>query len=349
MNLPGKHDFEGDRLPIWTRRQAIWLIVGAVGGGALHACTQPTPSPSDNTTSASMGIVTWVGLTPLHIAREKGFFKELGLNLDIKEFSSIPDSNAALVAGRLNGVAPVTSEAVLLAATGADFRVVMVEDISVGADGILARKNIKEVKDFKGKRIAVEKGSVSHFFLLQVLNEAGLSEKDVTIVSMLSDQAAVAYQSGKIDVAVTYSPFLEQANTAQKDGRVIYDSSKMPGAILDLYVFDTKFIETYPKAVEAFVRGIFKGLEFLQTNRPEGLAIAAKRLQITPAELDANLKILKLPDIQTNIDMLSNPQSPLYVGKKLIEMAQFMKAQKQIKQLPDMSKFIEPKFVKAML
>lgn len=341
MNLPGT-----DRL--LPRRQALWLIAGAAGGALLHACTQPAQKPTDNTLSASMGLLTWVGLTPLYIAVEKGFFKERGLNLDIKIFSANADSNAAFAAGRLNGLAPVTSEAVLIASQGRDFRIIMVQDISLGADGILARKSIADIKNLKGKRIGVDKGSVSHFFLLQVLSEAGLSEKDVTLVAMTPEAAAAAYQTGKIEAAVTYSPFLEQANAAQKDGRVIYDSAKMPGAIADLFAFETKFLEANPKAGEAFVRGVLKGLEFLNNNRPEGLAIAAKRLNIKPEELDENLKVLKLPDLQANLDMLANPQSQLYLGKRMADMAIFLQAQKQISKVPDLTKLLEPKYLKAV-
>lgn len=75
---------------------------------------------------------------------------------------------------------PVTSEAVLVASYGKDYRIVLVEDTSVGGDGILARNSVADIKDFKGKRIAVDRGTVSHFFLLQVLKQAGLSENDVT-------------------------------------------------------------------------------------------------------------------------------------------------------------------------
>lgn len=331
-----------------TRRQALWLIAGVAGGALLHACIQSSPKSTDNTLSASMGLLTWVGLTPLYIAVEKGFFKQQGLNLDIKIFSANADSNAAFAAGRLHGIAPVTSEAVLIAAQGKDFRIIMIQDISLGADGILARKSIADIKNLKGKRIGVDKGSVSHFFLLQVLSEAGLSEKDVTLVAMTPEAAAAAYQTGKIEAAVTYSPFLEQANAEQKDGRVIYDSAKMPGAIADLFAFDTKFLEANPQAGYAFVSGVLKGLDFLNKNRSEGLAIAAQRLNIKPEELDKNLKLLKLPDLPSNLDMLTNPQSQLYLGKYLQEIGKFLLSQKQISKLPDLSKLIEPKYLKAV-
>lgn len=341
MTLLGKHQH-------WTRRQALWLMAGAASGLALHACTKTAETPSAETMSASMGITSWIGYTPIYIAREKGFFKQLGLNLDVKVFGSNADANAAFVAGRLDGLGPVTSEAVIIADKGKDYRIVLVEDTSVGGDGILARNSIADIKAFKGKKIAVDRGAVSHFFLLQVLKEAGLSDNDITIVSVAPDAAAAAYQAGNVEIAVTYAPFLQKANQAQKDGRIIYDSSKMPTAITDLYIFDTKFIQTNPKAVEAFVEGIFKGLAFLNQNPTEGLAIAAKRLNVTPESLAADLKGIKLPDAKTNVEMLSNPQSELYLLKSMNALAEFLVSQKQIQKVPDLAKLLEPKFVKAV-
>lgn len=333
----------------WTRRQAIWLITGAVSGIGLHACNQSAKTSSSQNPStskaASIGITTWIGNTPLYIAQEKGFFKELGLNLDAKVFNTVAEAFPAFSTGKLDGVAPVTSEAVTLAAKGIDYRIVLVMDTSVGADGILARNSVASIKDFKGKRIAVQQGGVGHFFLLQVLAEAGLSGDDITIVNTTPDAAAAAYQTGNVEIAYSYSPFLERAHAAQKDGRITYDSSKMPTAIADVYVFSTKFIEANPKAVEAFVGGILKGLDFLNTNPNEGLAIAAKRLNVTPEELAAQLKGINLPAAQTNTEMLSNPQSDLYLLKPMSALANFLKDQKQIQTIPELSKVLEPQFV----
>ena len=342
----------------WKRRQALWLMTGAAGSLALHACTnsqisstqsiQTAQTASTQTASASIGIVNWIGHTPLFIAKEKGFFKQLGLNLDVEVLGSNPDLNAAFIAGKLDAIAPVTSEAVLIASKGKDYRIVLVEDISVGADGILARNSVDDLKAFRGKKIVVEKDAVSHFFLLQVLKQAGLSENDVTIVSASPDAAAAAYLAGKADIAVTYAPFLQKANQAQKDGRIIYDTSKMPTAITDLYIFDHKFIQTNPQAVQAFVNGIFQGLNFLNQNRAEGLAIAAGRLGTTPESLAADLKGIKIPDAATNVEMLNNPKSDLYLLTSFNDLAQFLSTQKQIQKVPDLAQLIEPKFVKAV-
>jgi NitT/TauT family transport system substrate-binding protein len=337
--------------PRWTRRQALWLLAGAASSVGLHACTQSKTASSSTESSpipAALGITTWIGNSALYVAQEKKFFQEAGLNLDIKTFSTVAEGFPAFSAGQLQGVSPVTSETVSLAAKGVDYRIVAVMDTSSGADAILARNSVTDIADFKGKRIAVQKGGVGHFFLLQILTEAGLSEKDVTLVDTTPEAAAAAYQAGNIEIAYSYSPFVEKVNAVQKDGRVIYDSSKMPTAIADVYTFSTKFIEAHPETVQAFVGGVFKGLDLLKTNPDEALAIAAKPLNLKPEELKAQLKGIQLPDLQTNVDMLSNPQSELYLLKPINSLVKFLQSQKQIDTTPDMSKYIDPQFVKAL-
>ncbi|HEY9625114.1 MAG TPA: ABC transporter substrate-binding protein [Crinalium sp.] len=332
-----------------TRRQALWLITGAAGGLTLHACAQNSSSGQANgPVQAAIGITTWIGNTALYIASEKGYFKEAGLDLDLKTFSTVAESFPSLTAGQIQAASPVTAEAVSLAAKGVDFRIVTVMDTSVGADGILARNSISSIADFKGKKVAVQEGGVGHFFLLQILAEAGLSAKDIEIVNTTPDAGAAAYQTGNIDIAYSYSPYMDKANEAQKDGRIIYDSSKMPTAIADVFAFRSDFVESHPEAVQAFVTGIFKALDLLKTSESEGLAIAAQKLNVAPDELGAQLKGVQLPDLQTNLSMLSDPQSDLYLLKPMKALAEFLKAQNQIDAVPDLSNVLDPQFVKAV-
>jgi len=331
---------------LWTRRQTLWMLTGVAGSLVLHACT-PGNQTTENTTTA-IGLNPWIGSTPLYIAQEKGFFQQRGLNLDVKIFSGTSDANSAFMAGRLDSWTPVTSEAVASVTQGSQFRIVLVQDTSVGADGILARNSIESLADFKGKEIAVEEDSVSHFFLLQVLESVGLGAEDFTLVNTPPDAAAAAYQSGKIEIAVTYSPYLAKANEVQSDGRVIYDSAQMPSAIADLYVFSPQIIEQNPQSVDAFIRGVLEGLEFLQNNREEGLAIAAREIGISPEELAQDLQGIQLPDLAKNIEILTNHQSQLSLLKSMESMAKFLKERNQITEIPDLAQLIEPKFIQAI-
>jgi len=346
-----------------TRRQAMYLMGGFAGGMTLHACAQSAPTTSEaspeastdtasapaETVSASTGSTLWIGYSPLYVALEKGFFEEGGLDLTYNVFSASAEADAAFASNQIQGQNNVTSEAVALAAKGQDYRIIQVADSSLGGDGILARNSVADVAAFKGKEIAVEVGAVSHFFLLQVLEEAGLTSQDVTILNVTPDAAAAAYQAGQIDIAVTYSPFLKQANDAQSDGRIIYDTSKMPTAILDVYVFSPEFLEENPTAGEAFVSGIFKGIEFLETNPDEALAIVGERLELSPEDVATELEGVDLTSLEKNIEMLSNPDSDVYLAKHMQALGEFLVAQEQIPEAPtNLETLLEPRYVQAL-
>ena len=231
---------------------------------------------------------------------------------------------------------------------GKDFKIVMVQDNSVGIDGILAKDSIASIEDFAGKQVAVETSAVSYFFLLQVLKEAGLSKEDITAVNTEPSAAAAAFQSGNVDIAVTYAPFLQEAADATEDGRIIYDSSQMPTAISDLYVFDTAFVEENPEAVQAFVNATLRGIEYLKENPEEGLEIGAAVLEMEPADLESDLGGLELPDQAANLEMLAQPDNDLYLGKPLAELSSFLLSEEQIESDPgDLSALIDPQFVEA--
>jgi len=333
----------------WSRRQTLWLMAGLSSSLVLNACktrSQTTETASTNSASATSGSTLWIGYTPLYIALEKGFFQEAGLNLSHKDFSASPDLQAAFGAGRLDMIALVTSETLLLKAKGIDSRVILAADNSLGGDGILARNSVVDIKDFKGKKVALEVGGVSHFLLLQVLEDVGLNENDVKITNATPDGAATAYQAGRTDIAVTYSPFLQKANAAQKDGRIIFDTSKMPTAIVDLYLFSPKFIDANPIGAAGFVKGIFKAMDFLKTNRQEALAIVGKRLQTSTKEVEAQLKGVRLIDLPTNLKMLGDPKSDIYLLNQMKEVSKFLVEHKQISQPPNITNILEPKFLK---
>lgn len=331
------------------RRHALWLLGGAAGALMLPSCQPRTSRQSSAPAKAlSLGTAPWVGQVPLYIAQEKGFFTAEGLDLDLKIFSSGGDYMSAFVGGNLDGVSPVSSEALIMRSQGKDFKIVLIQDNSVGGDGILARDTISSIADFKGKEVAVDTSAVSYFFLLQVLKEAGLSKEDIKVINADAPSAAAAFEAGNVDIAVTYAPYLPETDRAVENGRIIYDSSKMPTAIIDLYMFDTAFIESNPEAVQAFVNGVLKGTDFLQTNPDEALAIGAAELEVTPEELAGDLKGVKIPDQQTNLKMLADPNSDLYLAKPLAQMAAFLQAEGQIKgDIGDPAALFDPQFVRA--
>ncbi|MGD1895570.1 MAG: ABC transporter substrate-binding protein [Phormidesmis sp.] len=344
------------------RRHVLQLMAGTTGAVVLHAC-QPQESPDSSESAGSeegtegtaagslamsMGSAPWVGQVPLYIAQEKGFFEEEGLDFELSLFGASGDYISAFLGENIDSVAPVSSEAVLMKSQGKDFKIVLVQDNSVGGDGILARNGIESIEDFRGQQIAVDTTGVSYFFLLQVLKEAGLTKDDIEVVNADPAAAAAAFESGNVDIAVSYSPYLQQTDRAIEDGRIIYDSSQMPTAIIDLYLVDTAFIEENPAAVQAFVNAIFKGTQFMTDSPEEALEIGAAELEVTTEELASDLGGVKIPSVEDNLDMLARPDSDTYLVEPLSELAAFLLAEGQIETDPgDIASLIDPQFVEA--
>ena len=136
---------------------------------------------------------TWVGYGPLYIAKEKGFFDEEGLEVELIVMEDPKLRFPALAAGQID-VAVSTVDTVLnYLSDQQGYRYLFAIDNSKGGDGIVAAKDIESVADLKGKSVAYAEGSVSQFYLGDLLKKAGLSLEDVETMNMTAGDAGAAY------------------------------------------------------------------------------------------------------------------------------------------------------------
>ncbi len=323
--------------PAITRRKVIGLMGGLAGGLALHGCTSPSPNSTTGKASDSgsglesvtVGVVPWIGYSPLYVAEAKGFFD--GMLVESKTFNANGDNLASFAAGNLTGQAATNPEVVAQAARGVDYRIIMMADSSLGGDGILARNSVQDIADFKGRKVGVDIGGTSYYLLLQVLKEkAGLSVDDIEVVNMAADAAAAAYQAGTIDIAVTYEPFLSTVGEEQADGRVIIDTSDMPTAILDIYLFQADFVEENPDKVQSFVNGILKGKAFIESDSEEAYKIIGDKLEISPEEVEEQLGGVDLTSLEDNQKVLTGEGASQSLSENLMILSEFLVEQDEI-------------------
>ena len=105
-------------------------------------------------------------------------------------------------------------------------------DNSTGNDKIIARDGIASIADLRGKRVAVEQGTVDHYLLLLALAEANLTQQDIQLVPLATDAAAAAFAAGQVDAVGAFAPFTSTA-LARQGSRAIATSAEFPGAIPD--------------------------------------------------------------------------------------------------------------------
>ena len=116
---------------------------------------QNTSQKSNGGDKFVLSVNSWVGFGPFWLAKEKGFFDELGINVDIQTMEDTGQRKIALAKGDIDGLGDTVDLLVLERDENVPAIAVMQIDMSNGADGILATENIKDISDLKGKKIAV--------------------------------------------------------------------------------------------------------------------------------------------------------------------------------------------------
>lgn len=225
-----------------------------------------------------IGYSTWVGYGPLFLARDKGFLKEAGVEVEMVLVEDPKVRFTALAAGQLDGLVSTVDTLVLYLKQGSEYQHVLALDDSAGGDGLVANKAIGDIKALKGKKVALVEGSVSHFFLAVLLRQNGLGLRDVEVVNVDSaGNAATAFIAKQVDAAVTWEPHLTRAKNAEHAHELI-NSSKTPGLITDTLIFRRNVIESRGKEIKAIARGWDKAVKYWTENKPDATDMMSKAL-----------------------------------------------------------------------
>jgi NitT/TauT family transport system substrate-binding protein len=256
-----------------------------------------------------IGLVTWIGYGPFYVAKEKGFFKEHDVDVDLQRIEGDVERRAAIAAGRLDAVALTLDAMIVLRTHGIPLKTVMAIDASNGGDGLVAVKAIQRVEDLKGKQIAFPTGLPSHFFLYSVLAERGMKMSDIKPIVMDADQAGSAFASGKIDAAVTWEPWLSKASEIGR-GHVLVDSRKFPGLIVDVLFVREDALSKRRRDVEGVIKAWYKAVEFVDAHPADARRIMGKAFGLSEDAVSRLLPGIRLEGKSGNKRAFGTPEQP---------------------------------------
>lgn len=237
----------------------------------------------------SIGINPWPGYEFLYLADQKGFYKDEGLDVKIVEYGSLSDVRRGYERGNLDAMAVTLIEVLQAKSNSSRHPIVsLVADYSNGADIILARSDIKNIKDLKGKRVGADTTSLPVFILVRALEKAGLGIDDITLVSLEQTTMEQEYINGNIDVVVTYPPVSVRLKE-RKDTRTIFTSKEIPGEVMDVLAIDESVLRARPGIKDKIVRAWDRALKYAEQNTREANTIMAEREGITAEEFSQAL------------------------------------------------------------
>jgi NitT/TauT family transport system substrate-binding protein len=239
------------------------------------------------------------------------FKKQYGI--DVK-FVLLEDPAAKLAAFRSgqvdimwNTVDNWAREASILAEQNQQAKSIIMQDWSRGGDGIASLASIKSVEDLKGHKIACTQFTPSHFLLLYLLSQSGLSPEDRAgvekniIFTTDAPAAAAAFKARQVDAAVTWEPDLSGAITARgADAHVLVSTQAATNIIADTLCARQDVIDQAPETVRDFVRGWLDGIEMIKNNPNPSYEIVAKALKLDTDTVSGMLSGLKLTPYADN-------------------------------------------------
>ncbi|BCG64993.1 MAG: NitT/TauT family transport system substrate-binding protein [Methyloprofundus sp.] len=279
----------------FVRSSLFFRCLTLLGLLFLNGC-EPTPQ-----SVLKIGTNLWVGYESLYLAQDLGYFDDKSIKLI--EMPSATEVSHAFRNRALDAVALTLDEALVLIQYEPDLRVILVMDVSAGADALLAKPTIPSLTELKGKRIGVENSAVGAILLDGALQAAKLSINDVKFQSIMANEHESAYKKGLIDAIVTFEP--HKSILISQGAITLFDSTQIPGRIVDVLVTRQSVIEQHKDTLKIIVAAHFKALEYLDQNTVDATLRIAPRLAVQSNEVMNQFEGITLPGVLENHNYLS--------------------------------------------
>jgi NitT/TauT family transport system substrate-binding protein len=218
-------------------------------------------------TSFKIAWSIYVGWMPWDYAGQSGILKKwadkYGIKIELTQINDYVESINQYTAGGFDGCVMTNMDMLTIpSAGGVDSTALIVGDFSNGNDGVVIKGKGKKLADIKGLPINLVELSVSHYLLARGLGTVGLKERDIKVVNTSDADIVGAYAATGTKATVTWKPQLSEI-LASPDAQLVFDSSKIPGEIIDLMVVNSATLKDNPKLAKALVGAWYETLSVM--------------------------------------------------------------------------------------
>jgi NitT/TauT family transport system substrate-binding protein len=292
-------------------RKHLYILAAIALCFALSGCAR------EPETALRIGTNVWIGSEPLYLARELG-----RLDPAVVQLVEYPSASEVLRAFRnqaIDGMVISLDELFGLAVDGLQPRIILVVDVSHGADVVVGRRGLRTMRDLKGKSVAVESSALGAFVLSRALALNGMQAGDVNVVQMESDEQPSAFEKGQVDGAVTFDPY--RAQFLKAGAQTLFDSTQIPGEIVDLLAVRATVVKKEPRAIQSLLGGWFDAIDYMKREPRDAARRMGIRQQTTGEQFLAALQGLQVPSREENLRMLGGATPELAVtGRRLMAL-----------------------------
>ncbi|WP_147534606.1 sulfonate ABC transporter substrate-binding protein [Bacillus marasmi] len=215
--------------------------------------------------------------------------KSLGVKVEWTEFPGGPQLLEALNVGSLDFGHTGEAPPIFAQAAGAPLVYFANEPENPKGEALVVPKDspIKSIKDLKGKKIALNKGSNVHYLLVKALEKNGLKYEDVETAFLPPSDARAAFEKGVVDAWVIWDPFLAEAE--RKIGaRILFDGTDLVKN-REFFLATVSFANENQEVLEVLYEEIAKAEQWVEGNKKEAAEFLAPQIGMEKETLDVVL------------------------------------------------------------
>nr|WP_320116716.1 ABC transporter substrate-binding protein [uncultured Desulfuromonas sp.] len=240
--------------------------------------------------------------------------------ISLEHTTSLSESAALLRQNQVDGAALTFDEVFQLRQEGIPLTVILIFDISSGADLLLTRPNIHTLNELKNKTIGMEPSVLSQILLSAVLEKAGLSASDIEVRYGIVAHHAQLWQQPNIDALITYLPLPEEI---AENANCLFDSRQIPDTVRDVLAVRTDRLEQFRPNLEHLLECHFGVLNKMTREDPDTLHRIAGQLGFSVKQTEEVLRKVRFPCLECNYTYLTPSAEQTQHGlNKLITIMQ---------------------------
>ena len=325
-------------------------LTGCNDNGGGSSSGSESASASETGWKSDIEITAWGVMDPQIsaqqiVADKMGYFAEEGLNVTCEYTQSGTEMAAIASTDEVQISFETNSTDLTLRNNGVDTKILATLCNIGGTQAVVAREGmeINSPQDLEGKTIGMAAGSGVDLAIRNMCEATGVDYNALNFVNLQPSDQVAAMTSGEIDLMACWEPWVTVGRG--EGGTVLFTGihSNLPGYEGDvdwlnfLTVIRARegFIDEYPEECEALLRALMKATDYINENTEEAAQLVAEELNIDPDD---------------TVIMLQENVYDVCLDEKLVNSADLMGnyklSQGQIEAIPELSSYVEPKFLR---
>jgi len=280
----------------------------------------------------------WWGDYTLLVAQEKGLFEKYGVQVEPVYYETYSNAFADLASGQIDGALIATGDAININRS-TRVTIVAIHDDG-GNDAVVVNPEIESIPDLQGQTIGMMVGSQYELTIVEMLRSESMGLDDVNIVALNPENSLSALESGNVQAAYTWEPYLSEA--LDQGYKLLYPQEQLH-LFPDTITFRKSVVDERPEDIQAFLKAWFEAVDYRLLHPEETQSIAAKYLGVSASDVlpDENLHILSLADNRELFDR--QKRTSIYAIAKIT--SDYLISIGSLTQQIDLFKLIDPSWL----